>query len=428
LFKKGKLSLQWKDIILKDNNFIREIGNNSYHFKDKELILARTEKVVKFISKIKPAKKIDNKFLTLDIETMVDDNKHIPYCVCIFDGGKCNSFYLSDYSNNPELMLTKAIESILLKKYDNYRIYIHNLSNFDGIFLLKILVNVGIISPFIKNGQIIQIQLNYGGSLENVIYFRDSYQMLLSSLANLGKSFNVNTQKGIFPYKFPNRDNLNYVGEVPEFKYFTNITYIQYFLYKMKYLNWSLKDVTISYCSQDCISLFEIVKKFNTIIFNKYKININKYPTLPSLTFGIYRAHYLVENTIPQISGQIYRDIRKSYTGGSVDMFIPTSDTNEEVYAYDVNSLYPSVMRDNDMPIGKVHYFEGNIRNVDLDAFGFFYCKIETPDNLNHPIIQKHIKTNGGIRTISPLGNFEGMIFSSEMDNAMRFGYKFEIL
>ena len=276
LHKKGKLSLQWKDIILEDNIFIREIGKNKFTFKNNELILSTVEKTVKFISKVKTAKKRDNKFITLDIETMVVDNKHIPYCMSIFDGAKSSSFFLKDFTDSTKMIRT-GIETLLKRKYDNHKIYIHNLSNFDGIFLLKILVNVGIISPIINNGRIIQIQLNYGPNLEYVIYFRDSYQILLASLRKLGKSFNVNTQKGIFPYKFPNLSNLEYVGSVPDFNHFENISYTQYILYKIKYLTWSLREETIKYCEKDCISLFEIIKKFNDRIYNKWSLNINNY-------------------------------------------------------------------------------------------------------------------------------------------------------
>jgi DNA polymerase type B, organellar and viral len=57
-------------------------------------------------------------------------------------------------------------------------------------------------------------------------------------------------------------------------------------------------------------------------------------------------------NTIPQISGQIEKDIRQSYTGGACDMYIPSNEVGTELYAYDVNSLYPSVMLNSLMPIG----------------------------------------------------------------------------
>lgn len=80
------------------------------------------------------------------------------------------------------------------------------------------------------------------------------------------------------------------------------------------------------------------------------------------------------------------------------------------------------------MPVGNKTYFEGDIRKVNPDAFGFFYCKITTPDNLNHPILQTHVKTNNGLRTVSPLGTYYDLIFSHSIDNAMKLGYNFDIL
>jgi DNA polymerase elongation subunit (family B) len=98
------------------------------------------------------------------------------------------------------------------------------------------------------------------------------------------------------------------------------------------------------------------------------------------------------------------------------------------LFYYDVNSLYPTVMANHEMPIGKPIAFEGNIRNVDPNAYGFFYCKITSPEYLEHPILQRRLNTSEGMRTIAGLGSWEGWISSIEMDNAVKFGYTFEIL
>jgi hypothetical protein len=140
------------------------------------------------------------------------------------------------------------------------------------------------------------------------------------------------------------------------------------------------------------------------MIFKLFKINIHKYPTISSLAFAIFRTNFLLPDTIPQLSGQIAKDIRQSYTGGACDMYIPTNVEDTKLYAYDVNSLYPSVMKDCAVPIGKPTLFEGNIRAIDPNAFGFFYCKIIAPDNLNHPIIQTHVKMANSKRTMAALG------------------------
>ena len=169
-------------------------------------------------------------------------------------------------------------------------------------------------------------------------------------------------------------DVFYYIGSVPEFKYFKNINYQDYLEYKNQFINkqWNFKEESIKYCFIDCISLYEILINFNQLIFNRFNINIHNYPTLPSLSFANFRCNYLEENKVAGIFGQVYQDIKKAYTGGSVDMYIPFNNTNELIYGCDVNSLYPSVMQNQDMPVGKPTYFEGDILNIEPDAFGFF--------------------------------------------------------
>jgi hypothetical protein len=128
------------------------------------------------------------------------------------------------------------------------------------------------------------------------------------------------------------------------------------------------------------------------------------------------------------LSGELADKIRMSYSGGAVDMYLTKPIRNRKIYGYDVNSLYPFVMKNNKFPIGSPTYFEGDILKLDSNAFGFFYCKISAPSYKNYPILQAHIKTQSGIKSIYPTGNWEGMYFSEELYNAKKYGYSFEIL
>ena len=362
----------------------------------------------------------------MDIETYIKNNIHIAYAMTFFDGENTNSYYITDYKDSQN-MIINCIKELMIRKYDNWKVYIHNLSNFDANFLLKILVNLGEVTPIIHDNKIISITFKMNGY---VVIFKDSQQMLIGSLRNLGKSFNVEVQKSIFPYDFVNENNLKYIGWVPDFKYFDNISkkeYLNYFS-NFKNISWNLRNETVKYCEIDCVSLYQILIKFNELIFEKFEINIHKYPTLSSLAFAIFRTHFLEKDTIPQLTGQVANDIRMSYTGGAVDMYIPRNPEGTKIHCYDVNALYPFTMDDKLMPVGKPIYFKGDIRKVDPNAFGFFFCNIETPTELLHPIIQTHIKTEHGLRTIAPLGEWGDMIFSAELDNAAKLGYKFEIL
>jgi len=123
------------------------------------------------------------------------------------------------------------------RKYYGYRVYLHNFSYFDGIFMLRILAKLGEIKrPIIRDNRLIKIPFKFDKS--GMLYFIDSYLLLPNSLDKLGKSFNVEN-KGIFPILFVNKPNidLNYIGEVPDLKYFVNLDYKDYKLYKNKYIN-----------------------------------------------------------------------------------------------------------------------------------------------------------------------------------------------
>ena len=257
--------------------------------------------------------------------------------------------------------------------------------------------------------------------------------MLPRSLRELGQSFNLENNKGIFPYLF---DDINYEGELPNYESFTSISKNEYLNLKVQYSNkiWSFKDEAIKYCKLDCLVLHEILTKFKELIFNEFKVDPISALTLPALALKTYKTlylpnyHSLKQYSVYQLNGLPEHNIRKSYTGGAVDVYIPQNKDNELLYLYDVNSLYPTVMANNPMPIGQPVAFIGNIRKVDADAFGFFYCKITSPEYLEHPILQRNIKTGNGITTIAGLGSWEAWIFSAEMDNAIKFGYTFEIL
>jgi len=133
-----------------------------------------------------------------------------------------------------------------------------------------------------------------------------------------------------------------------------------------------------------------------------FETDINKYPTLSSLAFSIYRIKYLKKHQIPCITGELYRHLKKSYTGGSVDVYKPIG---KDINRYDVNSLYPSVMANCPSPVGKITKFKGDILKHKENPFGFFFVNIKTPENLYIPILQTRVKTKvGGIRTVSPLG------------------------
>nr|YP_010455102.1 hypothetical protein NYK79_mgp46 [Porodaedalea mongolica]UUA03944.1 hypothetical protein [Porodaedalea mongolica]WCF76704.1 hypothetical protein [Porodaedalea mongolica] len=131
------------------------------------------------------------------------------------------SFYLLDFISE-EAMLEASIKFLMVRKYKNYRINLHNFSYFDAVFLLNVLSNLATkIKPIIRDNQIIDLKFYFENNENNetnslyTLYFRDSYLLLPSSLDKLAKSFNT-VSKGIFPYKFINNPLIKLDHELPK--------------------------------------------------------------------------------------------------------------------------------------------------------------------------------------------------------------------
>ena len=158
-------------------------------------------------------------------------------------------------------------------------------------------------------------------------------------------------------------------------------------------------------------------------------------PTTSSLALRTFRTKfpYTKDNGIPIIVGEPFDFIKQSFTGGHVDVYTPHGFN---LYHYDVNSLYPSVMKKYKMALGDAIYFESSFESNNLTnklqenrPYGFFEVEITTPTDLKYPIIQTRVKTKDGYRTIAPLGTWRDVLSTIEIYNAMdNFGYKFKVL
>jgi DNA polymerase type B, organellar and viral len=139
-------------------------------------------------------------------------------------------------------MLEESIKYLMRRKYDKNKIYLHNFSYFDGIFLLRILSKLTKdIKPIIRDGRLIDIKFTYYVEKSKyTLYFRDSYLILPSSLRKLAINFQVES-KGIFPYKFVNNlhIDLNYNGKFPRINFFdlTSDLSLEYLNYKNQFKN-----------------------------------------------------------------------------------------------------------------------------------------------------------------------------------------------
>jgi len=411
------LILSFEDLMF-DTYFYRKIKDKNINMKidfNFNLILVENETAVNYIKPMKVDKWFVNEILTFDIETFIDENNNfIPYACGFYDGKNNFNYYLTDYESADEMLL-ECLKAMVQPQYHGYTIYAHNFSRFDSIFIFKLIHNNFNTKFTSKDNKILSLTIKPHSQSKIRLYFKDSLNILVNSLDSLGKSFNVPVKKSIFPYKFVNKNNLEYQGGIPD-KHFYN-PYddysSQYELFKEG--NWSLRDETIKYLRNDLISLYQVLNKMNDWLFQEYKINMTKYSTISGISLAIYRTKFLKNDfKIPKLRGNINKNIRSAYYGGAVDVYKPHG---YNLYYYDVNSLYPFAML-NDMPVGNpIYSTNSNLKEL----FGFVKATVTSPDNIKKPILP--YKSSKGL--IFPTGTWTGWFFSEELKQAQNeFGYQ----
>lgn len=344
------------------------------------------------------------------------------------------TYYIDEESYDSNYLIITMIDELLRRKYNGITFYCHNLAGYDIVFILKALfdynndnkdtdTNPYIIDCILRKDSVIKVTISK--KVESRLYklvIVDSYAMLNSSLKDLCKSFNTSYEKGNFPYNFSTKENLFYIGNKPDISLY-NISLEEYNNIGLE--NWSFKAETIKYLESDLNSLYEVLVKANKQIFNDFDINLMDSITISGLALKIFLKDFY-NNNIPQINkASIYNDIRYSYYGGITEVYTPSNlDSNETLYYYDVNSLYPYAAL-NDMPgmnAVKINYYSSI--PFDKSMFGFYNCIIETPLDSYFGLLP----VRGSLGLKFPLGKYSGWYFSEELAFAQDNGYKITVL
>jgi hypothetical protein len=374
----GAHELKWKDTKL-SIGFKREIGKSTLYFVDGELVLRKQQLNAKPFRKLSVDKSLVSNFVTMDIETINVDNKLIPYLISGYNGSSYITSYANSSMDQKDLFISfiNQLLTFFSKGSKSLIVYAHNLSGFDGIFLMKHLLSYGKVEPLIFNGKLMSIKIRLNNKFANgdylgkTIVFKDSYLLLPLSLRKLCLAFGITIGKGHFPFKL---NDIFYTGLLPKFALWTGVSSNEYETLISKFTGkvWSFKGEAIKYCKLDCKCLHDILTQFNELIFNEFQINIHNSLTLTLPALAMRITHYLVKDSIYQILGNVESAIRESYTGGAVDVYKPHNRIGsfflqvrgmfKKLFLYDVNSLYPTVMATHPMPVGKPVYFDGDIR------------------------------------------------------------------
>jgi len=331
----------------------------------------------------------ENRVFYADMETILINDVHQPiaFGYCNINGTISDVFVVNPKSSQIKedflIILSKCLGSL---KKDNYIIYFHNLSGFDGFLLLKNLYNLfpaDEVTFIEKDNKIYEIRC------KNLL-LKDSYLLLPKSLKKLSQITNIYYTKSNFKY-----ENIS------------SIWFKKPFLIKVLLKN-------------DILCLLETFTLFARTFSRNFNINIYDFLSLSSLSLNLYLDNFYEKPLIVKNNIYIDRFIRKSYLGGAAELFKPYLKNG---YHYDANSLYPSMMV-LDMPLSICNFSKDIKRNNILNFFGFLDVTIITPRKISNPFLSKNVVPNG---IIFPRGDWRGVYFSEELKVAVSLGYKVRI-
>jgi hypothetical protein len=333
-------------------------------------------------------------FATMDIETMEFNSKQIPVAISIYIPGKNCKIFILDSTINIELAINKLWIELFDYITQNFKgvIFVHNLGSFDGLYIYKYLSGYtkpeNVSSIIDDKNKFIQISLN------NNIFWKDSFRIFPVSLNDLCTNFGVDGKSSKYKNEFNN------------FNLFNN--------------NELLKEF-INYSIQDSISLYKALEYAQNIYINNYQVDITTIFSTSTLSLKIYRTNFQDRDiNIPTLKGNIDNFIRKGYFGGGTDYYKAHIENGKY---YDINSLYPHAMS-NLMPFEMIKY-HNNMNNIKLsDFFGFVLAQIHCPSTMLRPVLP--YKYEG--KTIYPTGYWIGIYFSEELKAVEKLGYKITLI
>lgn len=204
------------------------------------------------------------------------------------------------------------------------------------------------------------------------------------------------------------------------------------------------KEQVLDYLKKDCISLWQSIAKFY------------QWPLIEEAGHAITTASQAVKvwqkmapDSIMTLPPEVDDFVRGAYYGGRTEIFRTMYDnkfqkrsfaspfTDEEIqilnnqlqnsdklYYYDVNSLYPTVMRMYEYPSSFSHYAYGEYE-YNPDEMGVWEVIVEVPDDLWCPPLGINYEfPNGDVRFIFPTGIFKGRWTIHEIEYAKELGVK----
>jgi hypothetical protein len=246
------------------------------------------------------------------------------------------------------------------------------------------------------------------------IRFIDSLNHVAQALSTFPKTFGLSElKKGYFPYTFNTVENKDYIGGIPDIKYFNpdemsdtieknkskspRTEFIEWYALQKDYL-YNFKQELSDYCDSDVDILKRSMEIYITDGIALTGINPIDSPTIASYAMKVYRALFLEKDKICVLKKDEYEFSKKGFFGGRTEVFkLKTEISKEElergefIEYKDICSLYPTVQSFDMLPCGvpitEINPIVTDYKEYIQNHFGYIECDISPPNYLHIPLL-----------------------------------------
>ena len=431
-----KLLLEDKDTFLDRITCDEQIMKSQFYDKvDTYITLEYPPSCIQYKT-YKPPMNIKFYKVFFDFETITTDT-HIPYMVRYKteDGEKrefTGSTLITDFLDN-------------LPQKENIMLIAHN-ANYDCRFLIKY-ISRG--KPIQQGNRYLTISGRYYRNKDKEqpinIIIKDSYKMIPFALGKFGKSFGLEQEKDVIPYKIYTIENVErvfvpileasrYIKENQQTQFIANIDKWECRGEGHRFNDFNIMKYASKYCEIDCDVLMSGYEKYREWFLEEpIGLDIDNYITLQSLA-SAYELKAGCYDGVAMVSGVIQHFINQCVVGGRT-----MTNSNKmwhvtcKVADFDCCSQYPSSMsRMNGYLKGTPKVIQSSQLNYDfLKQQSGYFVKIKILHVTTHrhfPLLSK--KNEYGVRVFrNDLVDEEIYIDKVGLEDAINFqGIRFSII
>lgn len=305
-------------------------------------------------------------------------------------------------------LISDFVDEVMRPKYRNMRFVAHNGGGYDFGFIIAELVRRDRNFDLLTKGNGDMFYIDVRDDHDKPRHFQDSFALMPRSLDSLSRSFlGKDEQKLDFDV-----DQINTQENMDD-------------------EHWNQM---MNYLKRDCVALNKVLQEFTSIIEELSDGQCGCQLTMGSTTMSMYQTAFMEDEETSKIENchkpglEVNPEdcFRSSYYGGRTEVFRMNGNPDDfedvdELYHYDVNSLYPTAYTKTRMPVGDVIHIGGDNKVLEKEDYGgVAYIQGIVPEDVDIPVLPSRVNPGKAEeKVVFPTGKVEGWYMLREIRYAM---------